>query len=129
MSSNRWQIKISVTATSLQVSHLYLHKKTKLAEIKAEVNEIALIHSLDLIFEKCKVQLEKWKWKRFSHITQNNWLNDQMPTSTMLQRHISKTRTNAMDSDATTTMPIRLAMEALMEEIAQVEEDDVVRQN
>ena len=34
-----------------------------------------------------------------------------------------------MDSDATTTMPIRLAMEALMEEIAQVEEDDVVRQN
>ena len=52
-----------------------------------------------------------------------------MPTSTMLQRHISKTRTNAMDSDATTTMPIRLAMEALMEEIAQVEEDDVVRQN
>ena len=34
-----------------------------------------------------------------------------------------------MVSDATTTMPIWLAMEALMEEIAQVVEDDVVRQN
>ena len=67
MSSNRWQIKISVTATSLQVSHLYLHKKTKLAEIKADVNEIALIHGLDLVFYKCKVQLEN-ESERGSHI-------------------------------------------------------------
>ena len=73
MSSNRWRIKISVTATSLQVSHLYLHKKTKLAEIKADVNEIALDHGLDLFF--CKMQSAIGKMKVKEVLTYNSkWL-------------------------------------------------------
>ena len=74
MSSNRWRIKISVTATSLQVSHLYLHKKTKLAEIEADVNEIALDHGLDLFF--CKMQSAIGKMKVKEVLTYNSKWND-----------------------------------------------------